>query len=379
MNGVPIARILGIEIRVQLAWVIVLALIGVLAVNELDAIVPGIDPLLMWGLGVVVALGFFASSVAHDLAHALVARSKGVAVPSIVVSFFGGATPLDPSSPNPGDDLVIAASGPLASLGIGGACGVVAVAIGSIGPEFGIASTMLGVLLVLNLLLGGVNLLPAYPLDGGRIVRDYAWRRGRSEQAGLRTAAQTGRLTGFLSIGLGVAVLLSGGTTNGAMICLSGWFLILSARSIRDRVRVDELIGGMTVAEAMEPSPVTVQPGLTVDTFAAQLIDGESPMTAVPVADGDEVVGLLGVKEVRRLRPGTWATTRVEDVMAKPPRLVLLAPTEDLPESVAKLTRSGLDGLPVVDDGRIVGVLTRTSLGKIVAARMPAVEPRRGR
>src|SRR5439155_1041444 len=218
LMGVPIARVFGIEIRVQLGWVIILALIAVIAVGQLTAVDPKLESAVSWVLGGLVAFGFFVSSVSHDLAHALVARRRGVDVHAI-----------------------------------------------------------------------------------------------------------------------GIAILLPHGDVTGAMVALTGWFLVLSANAVRDRVRLDDLVGGHLVSEAMEPTPATVHPSLTVDTFAAQLLDGESPVTTVPVVQGDDVVGLLGVGQVRRLRPTAWASTRVEDVMAKPPRLTFLSPADPLKGALERI------------------------------------------
>jgi Zn-dependent protease/CBS domain-containing protein len=367
--GVPIARVFGIEIRVQLGWVIILALIAVIAVGQLTAVDPGLESAVSWALGGLVAFGFFVSSVSHDLAHALMARRRGVDVQAIGVSFFGGATPLDPTSPNPGDDAAIAASGPLTSIGIATVLFAISVGVVAIDDGFKAAAGVLSVLVLLNLLLGVVNLVPAYPLDGGRIVRDLAWRRSGSERSGWRAAFLSGRATGVIVIAIGIALLLPNGDVTGAMVALTGWFLILSANAVRDRVRLDDLVGGHLVSEAMEPTPGTVNPGLTVDTFAAQLLDGESPVTSVPVVQGDDVVGLLGVGQVRRLRRTAWASTRVEDVMAKPPRLTFLAPTDALRGALERIQRAGLDGLPVLDDGRLVGVLTRRGISAFVQGR----------
>jgi Zn-dependent protease/predicted transcriptional regulator len=377
VNGVPVARIFGIEIRVQLAWVLPLALVAALAVDEIQTTQPALEPLTAWGLGLMVAAAFFVSSVVHDLVHAVVARSRGVPVTAIAVSFFGGSTPLDPSSPKPADDLAIAASGPLASLAIAGASGLLAVVTGALGGSLGFLAIPLAALLVLNTLLGGINLVPAYPLDGGRIIRAIAWQRTGSERSGWRAAATSGRISGFAALAIGVGVVLAGNTTNGAMIALSGWFLILSARTIRDRVKVEELIGDAHVRDAMEPATVTVHPGLTLDTFAAQLLDAESGTTAVPVTDGDGVVGVIGVRQVNRIRRDRWPQTRVADAMVKPPRVAFLAPDDPLPGAVAALQRANLDGLPVVEDGKLVGMVTRITVGKVVSERLPRAESSR--
>jgi Zn-dependent protease/predicted transcriptional regulator len=371
--GVPIARIFGIEIRVQLSWIVVLALIAVIAVGQLTAIDPEIEAVTSWILGGVVALGFFASSVIHDLAHAVVARRRGVDVRAVVITFFGGSTPLDPGSSDPGDDAAIAASGPLVSIVIGLVLLALTAGAFALGEAFDNATGVLSVLVFLNLVLGFINLVPAYPLDGGRIVRDLVWRRSGSERTGYRVASQSGRVTGFLVIAAGIVVLAVDPSFTGAMIALTGWFLILSANAVRDRVKVDELVGDHTVAEVMEPDPVTVNPSLTIDTFAAQLIDGESPMTAVPVVEGEEVVGILGVSQIRRVAQPRWTTTRVEAVMAKPPKLTFLSPTDSLRDALEQLQRQRLDGLPVMDAGNLVGVLTRRAAALFVRAKQGKV------
>ena len=372
MVGIPIARVLGIEIRVQLSWVVVLSLIAVIAVGQLTAIDPALEAVTSWILGGVVAAGFFVSSVAHDLAHAVVARRRGVDVRAVVVTFFGGSTPLDPGSENPGDDAAIAASGPLVSIAIGLVLLALTAWAFALGAAFSNATGVLSVLVFLNLVLGFVNLIPAYPLDGGRIVRDLVWRRSGSERSGYRAASRSGRITGILVIALGIAVLAVDPTFTGAMIAITGWFFILSANAVRDRVKVDELVGGHTAGEAMEPDPVTVSPNLTIDTFAAQLIDGESPMTSVPVVEGGQVVGILGVSQVRRIPQARWGSTRVEDAMVKPPKLTFLAREDALKDALERIQKQGLDGLPVMEDGQLIGVLTRRSAALFVREKTVA-------
>ncbi len=364
--GIPIMRIFGIEIRVQLGWAVVLSLVATIAVGQLNQVDPELEDAMAWVLGGIVALGFFFSSVSHDLAHALVARRRGIDVKSIGVSFFGGATPLDPSSPDPGDDAAIAASGPIASLVIGGLFFAALAGVVAVGHEFSAAAGVLTVLVFLNLVLGLVNLVPAYPLDGGRIVRDIAWRRTGSERSGWRAAWRSGRFTGLVVIGIGVVLTVAQGDLTGAMIALTGWFFVLSSNSVRDRIRLDDLVGTRIVRDAMEEATATVTPSLTVDTFAAQLLDGQSPMTAVPVVDGGSIVGIVGVAQVRRIRRSEWAKTRVADVMVKPPKLSFLAPAEPLRQALERIYKSGVDGLPVMEDGQLLGVLTKLGIGRLI-------------
>jgi Zn-dependent protease/CBS domain-containing protein len=371
--GVPVARIFGIEVRLQLGWVLVVALVAALATVQVAEVDPTVQPVVQWVLGGVVAFGFFLSALAHDMSHAVLAQRRGVEVKSIVISFFGGATPLDPASPNPGDELAIAVAGPALSIALGAGLALGATALGAGGGSVAlVVAQVLAVLAVLNLILGLVNVIPAYPLDGGRIIRAFAWRRTGVERDGWRSAAASGRIVASLVIVGGAAVILIGEVTNGAMLALSGWFLLLSSRAIGERVKVNDLIGDLSVGDVMERDGPTVHPGLTVDTFAGQLLDGEVPITAIPVLRDEAVIGILGVRQVRRLKPGNWATARVEDVMARPPRLPMLDPGDGLVSAVEQLQRAGLDGLPVLAEGRLVGVLTRRSIGLALQGRTAA-------
>lgn len=375
MIGVPVARILGIEVRLQLGWVLVVALVAALSTVQVAEVDPAVQPVVQWLLGGVVALGFFLSALAHDMSHAVLARRRGVEVKSIVISFFGGSTPLDPASPNPGDDLAIAVVGPAVSIALGAGLALGATALGVTGGSGAlVAAQVLAVLAVLNLILGFINVIPAYPLDGGRIVRAFAWRRTGSERDGWRAAASAGRIVATLVIVGGAALILTGEVTNGAMVALSGWFLLLSARAIGERVKVNDLIGGLSVGDVMERGGPTVHPGLTIDAFAGQLLDGEVPTTAIPVLRDDEVVGILGVRQVRRLRPAEWAVKRAEDVMTRPSGRPL-SPGDGLINAVERLQRARLDGLPVLEDGRLVGVLTRRSIGLAIQSRTAAGGP----
>ena len=373
MRGVPILRIAGIEIQVQLAWILVLALIAALAMSQLQQVAPDLPTGLRWLLAGLVALGFFASAVAHDLAHAIVARRRGVEVRHVVVSFFGGAAPDEPSAATGRDDFVIAAIGPAVSLLLAVVLGVGFVAAELIsGPIGDAVAPLLLVIGVLNLLLGAVNLVPAYPLDGGRLVRDAGWWRTGDQRTGWAIAARIGRLTAMMLLGIGVFVAAIGDIGNGAFIALSGWFLFLSARAIRERLRIDDLIGDLHVGDALERDVPAIGPSLTLDTLAEQVLGDETPTTVVPVMRDAELLGVVGVAQVRRIRPSQWPSTRVEDVMLKPPRLITLAPEDTLLSGFERIRRARSDGLPVIGPDGLLGLLTLRSIGRIVSKRMGA-------
>jgi Zn-dependent protease/CBS domain-containing protein len=373
MIGVPIARIGGIEIRVQLGWILVVALVAALAVLQVNGSVPSLPVAAQWALGAAVGVAFFVSAMLHDLAHALIARRRGVVVGSVLISFFGGTTPTDPASDVANDDLAIAAGGPIVSVAIGLLLGAVALGVGGISTELGQAlGEIVAVLAALNLLMGFVNLIPAYPLDGGRIVRALAWRRTNSKARGWAVAATSGRVAGLVVVAAGTGLALLGEFANGGMVLLSGWFLVLSSRAIRDRLKIDALIADLSVADVMERDPATVHPGLTVDTVADSLLDGSSETTAIVVVDGTAIAGILGLGQVRRLRRGAWGTTHVGDAMVGPPRMAVVRSDQPLVTGVERLQRSGLDGIPVIDDDQLVGLLTRRSIAVAMRERAAA-------
>jgi len=371
-SGLRIGRILGFDLRVNFAWVFVLGIIGYLAIISSELVSPPFATDVTWVIGVATAIGFFVTSVIHDLAHAIVARRRGLPVTSILITAFGGTSVVEPQAASAKADLAIAAAGPLASLMIGLVLGLVTRVLDGIatpGSPIAAAEAVTALVTGLSFIVGLVNLVPAYPLDGGRIIRAIGWWRTGSLERGWRAAARAGRIAGYSAIGAGLIIAATSEVSDGLVIGVGGWFLILSARGINERARVNRLIGGLHVRDAMETSTISVGPNLTVDTFAGQLLGEEADTTAVPVVEEGDVVGVLGARQLQQLQRRLWPTTHVGDVMAKPPRLILLSALDSLEEAVERLYRTGLDGLPVVDDGALVGILTRRSVAKLVHDR----------
>ena len=372
MNGVPIARILGFEIRLHFSWVLIVALIAVYVADTAGRGSPALPAAIGWLVGGLVAAAFLLSVLAHELAHAVVARRRGVDGGPITLYFFGGSASLQLESDRPRDDAAIAVAGPLASLAIGGVLFVIgfglAVAAGSQDGVLAGAAFVLAAISALNLILGGINLLPAYPLDGGRLVRALVWARTGDERVGAKAAATTGRTAGWLLIGIGLALLLGGRQTDGVMLGLAGWALSAASRAVGRRLVVQELLRDVRVSDVMEREVATVAPHLTVDTFADRILE-EGAGSALPVLSNDEVVGLIGMGQLRRLGRRAWATTRAGDLMVSPPSLPLLGPDDSLWSALDRLRRSNLDGLPVVEGVRFLGVVSRRAILATIQSR----------
>lgn len=369
MNGLPVARLFGFEIRIHLSWILIAALVTVLVVSQLEANAPGLAAPARWVAGAVIAVAFFLSVLAHELGHGIVARRRGLEVGPITVFFFGGSASFELESDRPRDEALVAVAGPVVSLAIAALTGVLAVLAEATGDDtLGAIGLVALVLAALNLILGVANLVPAYPLDGGRLVRAIFWARTGDERRGARAAASSGRYVGWMLVAAGLTVILVGGeTADGLMLGLSGWLLGSAARAIDRRLRVQELIADVRVGDVLERDAATVPPGLTVDTFADR-ITGGAEGSAVPVIRDDRIVGVIGNSQLRRLRRASWATTRAEDVMVEPPSPGL-APGDSLWSALDRLRRTGLDGLPVFDAGAFVGLVTRRLIATTIQDR----------
>jgi Zn-dependent protease len=366
MSAVPIARLFGFEIRVHVSWAIILAVIGVTAATQVAELAPEVGGPGSWLVGTAVAAAFLLSALAHELGHAIAARRAGLPGGPVIVYFFGGAASSRLETARPRDEIVIALAGPLVSLAAGAAftaVGLVGELAGGWAQGAGRVALAVG---AMNLLLGGVNLLPAFPLDGGRIVRGLAWARTGDAKHALRIAASAGRYLGILFATLGIVGILLVDSLDGLMLAVCGWFIVSSASAVERTADIDAMLEGISVGDVMDHDVSGVPPGLTLDTFADQMLDGASH-AAVAVMRGPDLLGIVGEKQVRRIRRDRWAATRAEDLMVSGDALPRVGPEVSLRDALDRLHRSGLDGLPVMEAGALTGIVTRRAVAKAVA------------
>jgi len=369
-GGIPVVSLFGIEVRVSVTLAVMVGVVALIGADQASVIAPGMAAVLQWAVGIGVAALFLVSVMVHELAHALVGRRRGVATTSVVLGLVGGLAPLSIEASRPTDELAIAVAGPMASLLIAAVILPAGIALGFVGSPAGPLAGGLFVVGALNLMLGLASLLPGLPLDGGRVVRAVAWARTGDRDRAATATARVGRLLGWAVVGLGVIVVIRTDAVLGLMIVAMGWLLSSASRSLEQRAEMERLVRGLTVADALLPDVPHLGPSLTVDTFASQLgVDGAP--RAVPVVDGDRVVGVVGVTAIRRLGAKRAATARVSDVMATPPQAPIVAPTDAIWSVMEAMQRRGLDGLAVVEEGRLVGMVTRDSAAEVMRTRLP--------
>jgi Zn-dependent protease len=379
VNGVPVARLFGIEVRLHLSWVFIVVIVTATVGSRLSSLEPSDDATLAWLIGIVASIIFMATVVAHELAHAMVARRSGMTVEAISVHFIGSPAVVDVRGPTPRAEAAIALAGPLTSLAIGLVCVGVALLASMTGP--GPVRTVADVLVIvgaLNLVLALVSLVPAYPLDGGRVVRAIGWARVGDARQGAKLAAMVGRGVGWLLVAAGLAVILLGGASDeprdstyildGIMLGIIGWFLGASARSVDRWVVLDALIAGVRVSEAMEQEVESISPQLTLDTFGPQMLDGTLG-PALPVFRAGVLIGMVGAGQLRSIPRRDWPSTRTAEVMVGLAEVPTVRPDESLTDGLERLRESRLDGLPVLEGTDLLGVLTRRSIAVALRAR----------
>jgi Zn-dependent protease len=368
--GSPFGIRLGVHWSVLLiAWL----LASMLATGILPASDQGLPLVLYWIVGLAAAAVFFASLLAHELAHAVLARRAGIRVDGITLWMLGGVARLDGTAATPGQDLRIAIAGPLVSglLGIGfGALTFGLLALGAPPLVIQAAAWLAGI----NLMLGLFNLLPGAPLDGGRIVRALAWRFGRDRLAASLLATRIGRLLGFGLFAFGVVDLLVLGDLSGLWTMAIGMFVSAAATAEGQQEVAHNALDGATVADAMRADLRQVPGGLTVDVLLGSVLLPDSLDAALVVEANGSIAGVVTLARARSLSSDARRETRVRDV-AEPIRLLPTA-TPDEPLLPA-LERARALGRPllVIDRGLIAGMVEGADVARLLRTRASGVGP----
>jgi Zn-dependent protease len=366
----------GVRVVVTLSWLIVLAIV-VVALEMLGIFSAELPQAGRLGLAALVGLLFLLSLAVHELAHAFVARRVGLPVSEVRLAVIGSQGELEKSPPRGRGDVAIALAGPLVSLLIGGLAMAASLSLG-VPPDPWVAGLAEVVWLVglSNLLIGGLNLLPGHPFDGGRIVRGVVMERTGDANRAARLSLQAGRLLSFAMMGLGIALALSGRFIDGIWLVVLGWLLVQSNKLHVRRVEVEQLVSGLVVSDVMARDFSVVPPSLTIDALLDQHQQaGDDAPPLYPVTHHDELLGAVEVKQLERMGQGERQATRVEDVMTARDRLPVLTREVSVMDALQSFDRTRAEALPVIDDGyppRVVGMLSRGGLVRALRARRAA-------
>ncbi len=357
MNGIRVGTVLGFEIRVDYSWFVIFGLIlWSLGAGVFPASVPGRSPWVYAAMALAGSVLFFASLLTHELSHSVVARRKGIGVEGITLFIFGGMARTRMESETPDDELAIAGVGPLTSVVLGAAFYGFAWLAATLGwgePTRAVAA-YLG---MINLFLAGFNLLPGFPLDGGRLFRALAWKYTGDLTRATRWASTGGRWLGYALIGLGFLEVFAGGALGGLWLVFIGWFLRGAAEMTFRQHLLTHVLEGVTARDVMSEDPETVAPDLTV----RELVDEhflKRRYQSFPVVEGERLVGLVTLDQVKRVSRDAWDTTRVVDIMAPAGADVVVAPGEPMTGILARMGASGTGRVVVVEGGRPAGIIS---------------------
>ena len=370
MNGFLIGHLRGIAIRLNWSVAVVAALIAwSLAETVFPDLAEGRSTQAYWTAGVLTSVLFLATLAAHEVGHAVVAQREDVQVRSITLWLFGGVAQLDSKPPTAGAAFRIAAAGPAVS-GLIGLC-LLATAL----TVDGLTRTAILWLGAMNLILMAFNLLPAFPLDGGRIYQAWLWRREGDELRATTRAVEVGSKVGAAMVLVGILEVFLGAVAAGIWLMAIGWFLREAGRAEWQGAALERPLSNLTVVDIMTAAPVTVSAETPLDVFIRQLLH-KGRHAAYPVLDLDGMVtGLITIADVRRaLDVGTAAAT-VGDLAVPLPDVVVTTPTTPVIDVVADLSTREERRALVFDDQHLVGIVAPSDVARLVAVVELAAVP----
>lgn len=363
-----LGRWAGVPVGANAGVLVILLLVGLtLGIWHFPTLYPDRPAWSYVAAGAAAALLLMASILVHELAHAVVAQANGIPVERIVLWLFGGVSQLRGEPRTPGIDLAVAAVGPATSLVLGGGFAIAAVgAVAVLGD--GLVAATLGYLAGINVLLAVFNLIPAAPLDGGRVLRAALWWQSGHRARSAVIAARAGRFVGVTLILLGLSGVLLLAWFGGLWLALIGWFLMNAAMAEEQQVRVGQQLDGVRVRDVMSPPPVTASPFADVASFIDDVVLRER-FSTYPLVDADgRLSGLVTLDRIRRVAPERRTTTSLRDIACPPGEVPIGRPDEPLVELLPRLAGCG-DGRAVVvdDDGRVRAVVSPRDIARVVA------------
>jgi Zn-dependent protease/CBS domain-containing protein len=370
-GGIPIGKAFGIQLRLHYSWFFVFVLVTWLLAasyfNPTDY--PTWSLAARIGAGLITSVLFFASVLVHELMHSIVAQRQGIPVQSITLFIFGGVSQITSEPNQPGDEFRMAIVGPLASLVIGGiGLGVYFQLRGSDAFAAQFVTGIAFWLGYINLLLGAFNLIPGFPLDGGRVLRSLIWWRSGNLRNATRIASNVGMVVGFLFIAGGIYLIFTGNWFNGIWLALIGWFLESTAVGSYQQLLMQEMLKGHTASEIMSGDCAVVPPDMTID----HLVNGSiltSGRRCFPVGSGSEIMGLMTLHNIKEVPREQWTTETVQQAMTPFDKLKWVRPDEELSSVMRILAEDNINQVPVVQDNKIIGMVTRENLLNFVHVR----------
>ena len=364
-GGAKLGQVWGISIHLHVSWFVVFGLVTwSLAEGYFGSEYPGWGAITYWLVGAATSLLFFASILIHELGHSWVALRHGIPIRSITLFVFGGIARIGREPSAPGVEFKIAIAGPLTSLALAGLFGGIRLLV----PHTVFLAAPAIWLARINFMVALFNMLPGFPLDGGRIFRAVVWRRTGNYSLATQVASYTGQFLAFGFVGIGVLTVLRGNVLDGVWMTLIGWFLQNAAAASYAQSSLQDLLRGVTVAQAMTRDCSRVAQNFPLDRLVQEEVLGGGRRCFV-VVDDSHLRGLLTLHEVKAIPRERWGQVTVGEVMTRADRLATVTPQEDLLVALQKMDDANVAQMPVVSGGELLGMISREQVLHYVRVR----------
>jgi Zn-dependent protease/predicted transcriptional regulator len=369
-SSIRLGRLFGIEIGLHYSWFLIALLIVMSLASQFRESHAEWGSNVIWALSVLTALLFFVTLLAHEMSHALVARSRGLTTKAITLFALGGVAQIEKEPEDAKTEFLVGIVGPLSSAVIGVVLLGVAWAIGwRIGTSP--ATPLLAMLVWLgyiNLTLAAFNMIPGYPLDGGRILRSILWMTSRDVERATQMAANVGKAIALLFIALGIFRSFTGAGFGGLWIAFIGWFLLQAATASASSVALTAGLKGVRVSDVMTSDCVMLDGNMNVEQFVEQYLL-RSGRRCFVVQQNGEVSGLVTSHEIKELERPRWPYTTLSDIMRPLDQLHTVAPTTPVMEALETMGRDDVNQLPVVSGNHLDGIITRANVVQFLHTR----------
>lgn len=375
-GSLRLGKIAGIAVYGHVSWLIFLVLLTwSLASDWFAQVFPGWAATTYWIAAFVSALLFFVCVLAHELGHALVARAHGLTVRDITLFVFGGVASIEEESKRPGVELQIALAGPAVSLLLAAFAYLLGLPLKGSGAS---AQAVLDYLAVTNLLLAIFNLIPGFPLDGGRALRSVIWKVTGNFRKATHIASSVGQTCGYVFILLGIIEFFTGNFFYGLWTAFIGWFLLSASQSAALRVEMQWELQGISVEQVMNPQPTTVPANISLHKLVNEYFIPQELHQAF-VTQGEYLAGLITLGDIVAVERDRWIRTPVGHIMRQREQVYSVSPRQPLHEALQVMSTRGLQEVPVVEQERLVGLLSLESiLHSLQARRHLQTDERRG-
>lgn len=363
-TGIKIGRVFGIPIYVHLSWFLIFLFITYSLGGEFGARYPQWSSRELWSLGILTSLLFFGSVLFHELSHSVVARHYRIPVASITLFFFGGIASITRDPDRAGQEFLIAAAGPASSYVLAGGFWLLALAT----PDGSMPNALATWLAGTNALLATFNLLPGFPLDGGRIFRSVIWGITKNYSRSTRIAARIGQAIAYAMMAFGVYLaFVAQSSVNGVWFIFLGWFLLSAARQSYVQVEAQGALQGLRASDVMTSEMPTIGRDLSLEEYAREA-SRTGRRAHLVVSDG-RFIGLMDLEALQAIPREEWPSTSVQAAMISRDKLPWTAPEEPVLSILERMRSANVDQLAVITGDNVVGLVTRDSISRVLQAR----------